>query len=265
MRLPILTYHSILPVTKIELIPSPEERIYTLTDSIFEQQMKYLKDNGYTTISFSGIKNYLNSSYDLPPHPVILTFDDGRIDNYYNVFPVFEKYGLKATFFIVTDFVGKMGYLNWDQIYKMSLSGMEIQSHTHKHRNLSELSKKEILEDLALSKEILEQRINKKIDVLALPYGRGDNKSVKEIALSLGYLFICTSNHGGNNIKRNTFYLKRLSIKVDANMRQFESFIELRKTSLLIYNIKKMPITMMKKILRKNKYDKLRKILLERL
>lgn len=265
MRLPVLTYHSILPRTEIKLIVSRTERIYTLEDSVFEQQMEYLKNNGYATINFDNIKDYLNSSTNLSSKSVILTFDDGRENNYHIAFPILRKYALKATFFIVTDFVGKKGYLNWDQVCEMSHAGMEIQSHTHTHCILSELADIEILEELSLSKKILEEKIKKRIDVLALPHGRGDNRHVKKAALSANYLFVCTSNWGGNNIRKNSFYLNRLSVKLGSDMMQFQSFIELRKLPLFLKKVKNAPVKLIKMALGKKNYDKLRRVVIERL
>ncbi len=265
VRLPILTYHRVLPRTDINQITSREECIYTLEDSLFEQQMIFLEDNGYSTVSFYEIGKHLNSPYSLPLKPVILTFDDGLKDNYYITFQILKKYNFKATIFIVTSFVGKEGYLNWQQICEMSDMGMEIQSHTHTHRNLNELSDEEIQRELALSKDIVEGKVNKNVDILALPFGRGAKMSIKQIALNLGYLFICTSICGGNNINKRSFYLKRLSIKHNSDMLQFKSFIELRKLALFLYKTKRLPMNLLRAILSKKIYDMIRKKILDKL
>lgn len=265
MKLPILTYHKVLTPTEINLIASLEERIYTLEDSSFEQQMKFLRDNGYSTVRFIEINKYLTFSYNLPLKPVTLTFDDGFRDCYYNTFRILKKYSFKATFFVITSLVGENGYLNWQQIREMSDTGMEIQSHTHTHSNLNELSDKEIQKELALSKNIIEKKINKTVDVLALPHGRGNKNSVKEIALNSGYSFICTSICGGNNIEKSSFYLKRLSIKHNSDLSQFKTFIELQKYSLFLYKMKRLPMNLLRTILSKKCYDRIRKKILEKI
>lgn len=145
----------------------------------------------------------------------------------------------------------------------MSIEGMEIQSHTHTHANLSEIGSADIQKELTLSKYILEKKVNRTIDVLALPYGRGDNKTVKEIALASGYIFACNSTRGENNINKKTFYLERFSINTDCRMEQFRSFVELKKTTLLHYKIKKLPVRLAKVILGKSIYAKLRSMLLK--
>src|SRR5208283_5058442 len=106
MKFPILAYHNILPMTQIESIYNKN---YVLEDLKFEQQMKYLWDNGYSSIDFNDLKNCLDSSYSLPTKPVMITFDDGCLDNYQIAFPILKRYNLKAAFFIVTDSVGQKG------------------------------------------------------------------------------------------------------------------------------------------------------------
>src|ERR1700690_3539681 len=166
MKFSILAYHNILPMTRIESIYNKN---YVLEDVKFEQQMKYLRDHGYSCIDITDIKNCLDSSFRLPAKPVMITFDDGCLDNYQIAFPILKKYNLKATFFIVTDSIGRRGYVTWEQIIEMSTAGMGIYSHTHSHANLSTLVDSEIREELTMSKEILEEKLNKVVDILALP------------------------------------------------------------------------------------------------
>ncbi len=260
MKFPILAYHNILPRTQIELIFNKK---YVFEDLMFEKQMTYLRDNGYSCIDFSDIKKCLDTSYRLPAKPILITFDDGGQDNYQIAFPILTKYKLKATFFIVTGMVGQKGNMNWDQIMEMSTAGMGIQSHTHTHPNLSTLSDSEIQKEITLSKMLLEEKINKIVDILALPYGRGDNHKVRDIALAAGYLFACNSTWGdNNNINQNTFYLERFDINVNCSMKQFVSFIDLKKRLFLIYKLKKSPIRLTKLLLGDKKYTTLRRVLL---
>jgi len=261
MKFPILVYHSILPKNKLVLIVSTND--YAFEDTMFENQMKYLHDNGFSSMTFSEINNNLNYKHSMPAKPVVITFDDGTDDNYLIALPILQKYNLKAIYFIVTDLVGKKGYLNWDQIIELPNRGMEIQSHTHTHGNLSELSEDEIERELSLSKKTLEEKLNNKINVLALPYGRGDNKTVKEIARASGYQFACTSTWGDNNIDERTFYLERFSINTNCSMDMFKSFVELEKKTLLYYKMKKMPVRFAKMILGKTIYSKIRSSLLK--
>jgi peptidoglycan/xylan/chitin deacetylase (PgdA/CDA1 family) len=260
MKFPILAYHNILPMTKIESIYN---KTYVLEDLKFEQQMKYLRDEGYTCLDFTDIYKCLDSADRLPAKPVIITFDDGCLDNYQIAFPILKRYNLKATFFICTDSVDRKGYLTWEQIIEMSAAGMGIQSHTHSHPDLSILGDSEIQKELTMSKAILEEKVKTTVDILALPGGRGDNKTVRDIALASGYLFACNSTWGdNNNINRNTFYLRRFVIKFNCRMEQFISFIDLKRTLLLTYKVKKSAVRLAKVLLGDNTYAKLRRMFL---
>ncbi len=74
----------------------------------------------------------------MPDNSVLITFDDGYEDNYTNVLPILEKYDAKATVFLIGSYIGeKSGYLNWEQVQKMSESGhFNIESHTYNLHDL---------------------------------------------------------------------------------------------------------------------------------
>lgn len=260
MRLCILTYHSILSQESIDA--SSLKNPYVLEKSVFEQQMRYLKDNDYATVNFDDIEGQSHSNSRLSKKTIILTFDDGTIDNYSVVLPILKKYCLRATFFIVTGLVGQKNYLSWSQIQEMLNAGMGIQSHTHSHCNLDEASGEKIREELLLSKEILEHTLCSEINVLALPYGRCDGRSLEKIARPAGYRFICNSEWGGNDINDRHFFLKRFTINADCTMGQFTSFVELSSSLILLHNIKKIPRQIAKTILSKENYARIKKALL---
>ena len=93
---PIFIYHQVNDVDKNQL---------TLTTAEFDEQIKYLKENGYTFISPDELVNAWDNDATLPDKPVIITFDDGYADMYKNVLPILKKYDAKATLFIITDYI----------------------------------------------------------------------------------------------------------------------------------------------------------------
>jgi peptidoglycan/xylan/chitin deacetylase (PgdA/CDA1 family) len=264
MTFPILTYHSVLPQEKIAQLRSRERKIYILQDLMFEEQMRYLNENGYSTLSFSEIRTCIHSPGPLPDKSICLTFDDGRKDSYEIVLPILKKYGLKATFFIISDFVGKEGFLTWEQIMKLSLAGMEIQSHSHRHINLRELSAAEGLSEMKLSKTILESHVKKKIDVFALPFGQGDFNIIKKSAQSAGYSFVCTTIPGANHLSQELYFLKRYAIKFDYELSRFKACVEMKRMPVFFYRVRKVPIEFLKLVLTKKHFSKLRGYFLKR-
>ena len=80
---PVLNYHQVNDTYKTPL---------TMTTADFEEQMKYLYDNGYHAITQEQLLQYINGSGILPDKPVLVTFDDGYVDNYENAYPIMKKY-----------------------------------------------------------------------------------------------------------------------------------------------------------------------------
>lgn len=142
IEVPIIMYHSILP--------EPHEKSkFIVTPSGFEEDLIYLKENGYETVVMQDIINYVNGKGSLPEKPIVLSFDDGYYNNCYYVFPLLKKYNAKAVISIVgayTDMYSEISdknptyaHLTWDDINEMMDSGyVEFQNHSY---NLHSLNK----------------------------------------------------------------------------------------------------------------------------
>lgn len=141
-----------------------------------EAQIRYLVDNGYTPIWFEDLVRV-----DEIEKPVILTFDDGYMDNYLELFPILQKYNVKATVFVVT---GTVDYnprsLTAEQIREMSDSGLvSIQSHTVTHPYLNELSREAQEYELAESRRAIFSMTGKVPNVICYPSGRSDENTIE--------------------------------------------------------------------------------------
>ena len=168
----------------------------TVSVDKFEKQLQYIDSNAYQTMTFAQYQEFLDGKGVLPPKPVILTFDDGYVDNFTHALPLLKKYNMKGTVFVVTDSIGKPcswlkhhecnHIMNWEQLNKWLEAGMEIGGHTLSHPMLSRLSDEEIRYELAASKELLERQLKTKIEFLCYPYGDMDNR-VKSLAKAAGY------------------------------------------------------------------------------
>ena len=169
VEVPILVYHHVrqsLPVG------SHVARRLTVTAENFDQQMRYLKDEGYHVITFDALVDYCRKGSELPRKPVIISFDDGWADQFEYALPALEKYYYKATFFVVTNFVGAPGFLSWPQLQKIRMQGMEIGSHSRSHPHLAKTSNPGFLWDqIYTSKQILERQLGAAVDEFAYPYG----------------------------------------------------------------------------------------------
>ena len=184
---PVLEYHSIT-YEKGNPICIPIKK--------FKEQMKYLKDNGYYTLTLTNLYGYLMNNNPIPKRSVVLTFDDGYENNYTAMFPVLKKYNFKATIFVITGNIDKYHkFLKSEQLLQMDKYGINIESHTVNHDNLKMLSKSRQLKTLIQSKKYLEKTLNKQINFFAYPYG-GYNKSAIEALKETGYKMAFTTENG---------------------------------------------------------------------
>ncbi|MBR7024769.1 MAG: polysaccharide deacetylase family protein [Selenomonadaceae bacterium] len=178
----------------------------------FETQMKFLVDSGCVTITPDELYGGLNGDIELPPKPVLITFDDGYLDNYTNAFPILKKYGLHATIFIIPAFTSVYpGYMTWEQLKEMEAGGVTIESHTLTHPKLEELPDDEIRLELLNSKNVLEENLGHPVEFLAYPTGTY-NLHIAGIAQDLGYKGAFTIKYGVVDKGSNFFALERVPI-----------------------------------------------------
>jgi peptidoglycan/xylan/chitin deacetylase (PgdA/CDA1 family) len=222
---PILCYHFFAETCKTSSC---------MPTRIFDQQMRYLKDNNYKVITLSQLLDFLDYRNALPKRSVVITLDDGYRSAYDIAYPILKKYGFTATLLIYTDFVGKSkSAITWDQLREMKANGFEVGSQTVSH---GDLTKKEAGEDdkayierikreLLVSKKIIDKELKQNTIYLAFPYGRYDQRIVNICDL-VGYKMAFTVKRGGN-----PFFADPLNLKRDAILkRDMESFINKLKT-----------------------------------
>jgi peptidoglycan/xylan/chitin deacetylase (PgdA/CDA1 family) len=163
IELPILVYHHV--------VPDHAPGVLFVTPDGFEQQLKYLQDNGYRSISFTNLADALNYGAPLPERPVILSFDDGWENQFQYGFPLLQKYGFSATFYIVSGYVDHQNFMTTDQLQTMMAAGMTIGGHSHTHPPLPSVGATRLVDEVAGSKAWLEDHFGIKIDTFAYPYG----------------------------------------------------------------------------------------------
>lgn len=229
---PVLMYHHINP---------HQGDMVTITPEVFEQQMKYLHGSGYKTLKIEELLSYISGGLILREKAVVVTFDDGWLDNYLYAFPIIKKYDIRANIFIVSDIVDRAShkktgicaplpkhresklllqqgeehrvFLNWDLIREMERSGtVDFYSHTKTHASCDFLSEAELLQELELSKHTIEEEIGKPCPYLCWPYGRYSDIAIT-IAQKVGYHAIFTTNHGIAKVGSDPYRIKRIVMK----------------------------------------------------
>jgi len=166
--MPIFMYHFILDdygdATDSENYVSPKK---------LEEQFKYIVENGYETVYITDIDKLYKYT-----KPVALTFDDCFVYFYNNAFPLLKKYNLKASIYIITNYINGPNYLTTEQLKEINESGLvDIQSHSVSHRYLSRLTPEESKKEIVDSKQVLKELLD--VDSTVFCYPIGDyNKAV---------------------------------------------------------------------------------------
>lgn len=183
--IPILMYHY------VGNNPNPKDHqrdTLSITPDKFETQMRWLSINGYTPVTLDSLFGIFYKLTPRPRKPVVLTFDDGYVDFYYNAFPILNSFNFHAVSFIPTGLIGKPAYMTWDQIKQIQTSGLvDFEAHTINHYDLTTLPYPKIIEELKQSKITLEQQIGRPVNFIAYPFG-SSNSLVWRAALDSGFV-----------------------------------------------------------------------------
>lgn len=203
IKVPVFYYHSIGN-------RGPE----TLAVDRFRGHLELIKELGFHTITFSELRQTHCS--DQKRH-VVLTFDDGLLDNYDNALPLLQEYGAKATFFVIPGFDDIIRWVNpktrqWSDERRAGFSipfpgmqphhrreliriGMEIGCHSMTHPNLNKIPRSALHYEIVDSKKQLEDELDVEISSFCYPKGRC-NLHVKECVKQAGYTGACTTMPG---------------------------------------------------------------------
>lgn len=212
-RIPILMYHRIASV--------PGER-NSLPVEKFKEQLDYLKEHGYNTITLSDLYQHYAQQAPLPAKPVVLTFDDGYEDNFSTALPMLRERNMKATVFPIANWVGRENRwenfnhaitrtMDWDKLREWQAAGLEIGSHTLTHPFLTQCDEKELEQELISSKMIIEEKLDTQIDFLCYPYGFFNAKTIA-VARKVGYKGALAIYENAPLWRQDLFALPRIPI-----------------------------------------------------
>ena len=183
---PILVYHNLGPQAKGRLV---------LAARSFEEQMRYLKAQGYRVVSLAEFVEFMRGRRQLPRRSVVLSFDDGYRAFKDYAYPVLKELGFTATLFVYTDYVGaSRNALSWAELRQLAAEGFEVHAHSKSHADLRRAQgerdaqfAKRMQAELVDVVRIFERQLGRPTPLLAYPYGRTDDHVIRH-ARDAGYV-----------------------------------------------------------------------------
>ncbi|MDR1672780.1 MAG: polysaccharide deacetylase family protein [Bacteroidales bacterium] len=191
----VLMYHHVGVATR------EDEAAFFVSADMFRQQIDLLLSSHFHIVSLREVERAYQTGQRLPPHSVLLTLDDGWLDNYTQAFPVVKEKKVPVTIFLSVALTGvEKDLLTWQQVHEMHESGwVQFASHGAHHRRLRNLSDAEIIEELAISRNVLTKALGTEVLSFCYPYGAFDRR-VRQLVFQTGYIMDFGTRKGINRL-----------------------------------------------------------------
>ena len=216
---PVLCYHNLAPQSKGRMI---------LAARVFEEQMRYLKNQGYRVINLREFVEFVSLKRQLPRRSVLLTFDDGYRSFLQYALPVLKELGFTATLFVYTDYVGAGGNaFSWADLKKLQQEGFDVQAHSKSHGDMVRAGSEPANEyerrleaELTQPRTLFQKNLGFAPDILAYPYGRQDDAVVRRTR-ERGYTAAFTVRRQGSPSFVDPLRINRSQIYPEMSMDDF--------------------------------------------
>lgn len=219
VRVPVLMYH------RVGQAHNDWERKYCVSASRFADHMHTLDRAGWRAVSISDFFSWLDGKLELPDQSFLLTFDDGFLGVYEHAAPVLAEMGWPATVFLVSQLIGQRDtwceahnpsgvtypLMDATHIHTLREQGFSFHSHTRNHADLPTLDDAALADQLAGSRQDLQNLLGESVDYLAYPYGRYDDR-VLNASQAAGYSAAFSVQPGFNRRDVDRFRLRRLDV-----------------------------------------------------
>lgn len=229
-KVPVLCYHNV--VSKEEQDNNPDSKLWNISVDNFEEEMKYLYDNNYKTLTMEEFYKWKKGEIDVPFKSVLITFDDGFLSNYYYAFPILKKYNINASVFVIGKCIvnsdedtdewngNVITYMSRDILEKCEeeYPNVKFYSHTYFLHNKGDINKP--YNDIYNDFEEFDENI-KKTDILAYPYG-DNNDNIKKVLKNKKYRMAFTFADNKKATRKDDDYaINRINVSTDKPLYKF--------------------------------------------
>jgi peptidoglycan/xylan/chitin deacetylase (PgdA/CDA1 family) len=218
---PILLYHSVATEGSARFRP------WTVHPRRFLAHMEHLSRSGYHSLTVTQLADGLRpGGRPLPPRPVVITFDDAFADFHSAALPVLEAHRLASTLYVPTAYLG--GTAGWlvrereehrpllcrEQLHDVVQRGVEVGAHSHTHPRLDELGAAASRAEIARSKDVLEQELQRPVTTFAYPHGCFSRR-VRDQVAEAGYTSSTAVRHAMSSTEDDVLSLARIMVLAD--------------------------------------------------
>jgi peptidoglycan/xylan/chitin deacetylase (PgdA/CDA1 family) len=171
VHVPVLTFHRVAPLKP----DAPAITVdLTVDPANFVAELAALHDAGSHTVSQAQLFDALYHGAALPSKPVLISVDDGYVDDVTRILPALRRYHMVATFFVITGRFTMPGFLNADQVRQLDRAGMDIGDHTAHHVDLRLLTAAQLRAETLGSRRVMQRTLGHFVYAFAYPFGAED-------------------------------------------------------------------------------------------
>lgn len=229
MAIPILLYHAVTDDPAEWIAP------YTVTPAEFARHVDLILASGRTAMTVTGLRAALSGDAELPPKPVVLTFDDGFAD-FVDTAAYLASHGLPSTMYACTGALRGHGsppadltlppaaMLDWSQLPELTELGVEIGAHTHTHPQLDVVRDAVAADEIHRSKRLLEDALQVEVPSFAYPHGFQSRRTRRIVAAS-GHRSAAAVMNALSSDVDDAYALARLTVRASTTHAQLAAWL----------------------------------------
>lgn len=229
-KVSVLCYHNV--GSKEENDKYPDAHLWTISVENFEEEMKYLHDNNYKTLTMEEFYKWKKGEMEVPFKSVLITFDDGLLSNYHYAFPILKKYNINATVFVIGRSIDNskkeldewdgdiMTYMSKKMLHKCKeeYPNVEIYSHTYALHEKGDINQS--IEDISKDFDTFSEKI-KKTEYLAYPFGDYNDKIKKALKDKKYKLAFTFADNKKATRQDDDYVINRINVSTDKPLYKF--------------------------------------------